>query len=378
MIPTFHPLRVREVRRETANAISVSFEVPPELRDAYRFTQGQYLTLRTQVGGEELRRSYSICCGEDDYAERGELRVAIRKVPGGRFSGHANEALRAGATLEVMTPEGRFHPRAAPGIARHHVAFAAGSGITPILSLMRTTLAREPGSRFTLVYGNRSVDTVLFLEALEALKNRYLERVRLYHVLSRQPQDIELFNGRIDAAKVRAFMQALIPATTIDEAYVCGPSSMIDEVEGALLEAGIPRPRVHCERFGVPDSASAPGVAGVAGKGTSAIAGRIDRTAEHDPGQAARLTVILDGKSRELAFPYQGAPLLDTALAAGLPLPYACKGGVCCTCRAKLLEGEVRMDKNFTLEDWELAQGFVLTCQSHPVSERVVVSYDER
>lgn len=372
MIPTFHPLRVLEVRPETADAISVAFEVPSELRDAYRFTQGQYLTLRAQVGGEDLRRSYSICCGEDDYAARGELRVAIRKVPGGRFSSHANEVLRAGATLDVMTPEGRFHSRRSTSAARHHVAFAAGSGITPILSLMRTTLAREPGSRFTLVYGNRSVDTILFLEPLEALKNRYLDRVRLYHVLSRQPQDIELFNGRIDASKVRAFMASLIPAATVDEAYVCGPSSMIDEVEGALLEAGVPRQQVHCERFGVPDSAGLPG------KGTAATAAAFSPGAEQASGQAARLTVILDGKSRELAFPYQGAPLLDTALAAGMPLPYACKGGVCCTCRAKLLEGEVRMDKNYTLEDWELAQGFVLTCQSHPVSERVVVSYDER
>src|SRR5512134_1911640 len=253
MTPRFHRLRVAEVRRETPESVSLKFELPAELADEYRFTQGQHIALRTTLDGEDMRRSYSVCAGCDD----GELRVAVKKVPGGRFSVWANEALKAGDAIDVMTPEGRFFTPLDPAHEKHYVAFAAGSGITPVLSLIRTTLAREPKSRFTLVYGNRRQASVMFHEALEDLKDRYLTRFALYNVFSREAQDIELFNGRLDGAKARAFLAALVPAETIDEAFVCGPATMIDDVEQALIEAGVPRAHVHVERFGVP-GATAP------------------------------------------------------------------------------------------------------------------------
>ena len=248
--------------------------------------------------------------------------------------------------------------------ARHHVAFAAGSGITPVLSLIRTTLAHEPNSRFTLVYGNRSVDSIIFSEALEDLKNQYLARFTLYHVLSRQPQEVDLLHGRLDRARVARFLSSLLPVDDIDAAFVCGPASMIDEVEGALRDAGLDPRRMHAERFGVPvapaQRAAAPAVSDV---GT---------------GVGSDLVVVLDGKQHRMRLPGPDAKVLDTALAAGLDLPYACKGGVCCTCRARVLEGEVEMEKNYTLQPWEMAKGFVLTCQARALTPRVVVSYDER
>jgi|UniRef100_C6BKZ5 ring-1,2-phenylacetyl-CoA epoxidase subunit PaaE len=364
MTPQFHPLRVAEVRGETADTISVRFDVPDDLRNTYRFTQGQFLTLRVPpgqlAGHDELRRSYSICCAVQDYDRHGELRVAVKRVDAGVFSNHLHDRIRVGQTLDVLPPDGRFFVPLAAESARHYVAFAAGSGITPILSLIKTTLAAEPGSRFTLVYGNRSVDSIIFAEALEDLKDRYLDRFALYHVLSRQPQEVTLFNGRLDADKVRAFLATLIPPADIDAAFICGPSSMIDAVERALVEAGVPRARVHAERFGVPV-----GDGPVKPRQRAAVAGEV------------ALTVVLDGKSHEV--PMSGdAKVLDSALGAGLDLPYACKGGVCCTCRAKVLEGRVEMEKNFTLEDWEIEQGFVLTCQARPLTQRVVVSYDDR
>jgi ring-1,2-phenylacetyl-CoA epoxidase subunit PaaE len=366
MTPQFHPLRVAEVRGETADTISVRFDVPNDLRDAYRFTQGQFLTLRVPSGQlpgqEELRRSYSICCAVQDYDAHGELRVAVKRVDAGVFSNHLHDRIHVGQTLDVLPPDGRFYVPLAAESARHYVAFAAGSGITPILSLIKTTLAAEPQSRFTLVYGNRSVDSIIFGEALEDLKDRYLDRFALYHVLSRQAQEIALFNGRLDGAKVRDFLDTLIPPDDIDAAFICGPSTMIDAVEAALLERGVPRDRVHAERFGVP-----------VGDATAAAKPRRHAAVAGD----VALTVVLDGKSHEV--PMAGdAKVLDSALNAGLDLPYACKGGVCCTCRAKVLEGRVEMDKNFTLEDWEIQQGFVLTCQARPLTQRVVVSYDER
>jgi ring-1,2-phenylacetyl-CoA epoxidase subunit PaaE len=355
MTPRFHRLRVAEVRRETPECVSLKFELPAELADEYQFTQGQHVALRATLGGEELRRSYSVCSGRDD----GELRVAVKKVAGGRFSVWANESLKPGDAIDVMTPEGRFFTPLAPEHDKHYVAFVAGSGITPVLSLIRTTLAREPKSRFTLVYGNRRQASAMFHEALEDLKDRYLARFALYNVFSREEQDIELFNGRLDGSKTRAFLSTLIPADTIDEAFVCGPSTMIEVVEQALLEAGVPRAHVHVERFGVPGAAaSAP----------------ID-----DAGAAqARIGIVIDGVRREIDFQPGQHSILDAGRAAGLDLPYSCKGGMCSTCRGKLLEGQVKMAKNYALEPYEVAAGFVLTCQSYPLSERVLISYDER
>ena len=355
MTPKFHPLKVAELRRETADSVSLCFEVPAELAEDYRFVQGQHLTLKARVDGEEVRRSYSICAGVND----GELRVAIKKVAGGRFSTWANGGIKVGDVLEVMTPEGRFHTPLDPAQAKHYVAFAAGSGITPILSLIKTTLAAEPNSRFTLVYGNRRQASVMFAEALEDIKNRYLARFTLYNLFSREEQEVPLFNGRLDAAKVAAFVDTLLPVADIDEAFICGPGAMIDEVESALLGAGMSADHIHLERFGVPDSAPAHHV-------------------EAGDAPQATIVVVADGLRREMEFHASDPSILDVALRAGMDLPYSCKGGVCCTCRAKVVEGKVRMDKNYTLEQPDVDAGYVLTCQAHPLTERVVISFDER
>lgn len=359
-VPQFHRLRIRDVRPETADAISVAFDVPAGLREAYRFRQGQFLTLRETLDGEEVRRSYSVCTGVPDYEARGDLRVAIKRVAGGRFSNWANDTLAAGRPIDVMTPDGRFFTELDPARARHHVGFAGGSGITPMMSLIRTTLATEPHSTFTLVYGNRTVGSIMFLEALEEMKNTWLERLRLIHVISDEPQEVELLSGLLDADRCRELLRTVIDPSTIDDAFVCGPEPMMAAAEAALLEAGVPRERIRVERFGVPLPSGAP------------------RKPVAADAPAAQVVVIVDGKERHLKVPFDGPAILDAGLAAGAPLPYACKGGVCCTCRAKVLEGDVRMDKCYSLEPHELAAGFVLTCQSHPVSERVVVSYDER
>ncbi len=362
MTPQFHPLRVAQVRPETADTISIAFEVPETLRDAYRFTQGQFLTLKAPVDGKDLRRSYSICSAVQDYDAQGELCVAVKLVEDGLFSSHLHDSIAPGQVIEVMTPDGRFHVPLDPAAARHYVAFAAGSGITPVLSLIRTTLQAEPRSRFTLVYGNRNVDSIIFSETLEDLKNQYLSRFTLYHVLSRQPQEVDLLHGRVDHDRVTAFLQTLIPVDDIDAAFVCGPASMIDEVEAALRDAGVDPHRIHAERFGVPLAQARP-------KPSHTHA---------DHAGTAELVVVLDGKQHSMRLPMEDANVLDTALAAGLDLPYACKGGVCCTCRAKVLEGQVEMEKNYTLEPWEMEKGFVLTCQARALTPRVVVSYDER
>lgn len=357
MTPQFHALTVAEIRRETPEAISLRFDVPAPLRSAYAFVQGQHVTLKAVIDGVEVRRSYSICAAPHD----GELRVAIKRVPGGVFSGFAHAGLKVGDAIPVMTPDGHFHVALDPAQARHHVAFVAGSGITPVLSIIRATLRQEPHSRFTLVYGNRQQADVMFHEALEDLKDRYLARFRCYHLFSREATEVDLFNGRIDGDRTRALLAALIPPDTIDHAYVCGPGAMIDEVEAALADAGVTPDRIHTERFGVSGSgapAQAPLQAGDASQST--------------------ITVVLDGVQRDLAFHAGDGSILDAALRAGLDLPFSCKGGMCCTCRARLLAGEVRMDRNFSLDARDLAAGFVLTCQSHPLSERVTVSFDQR
>jgi ring-1,2-phenylacetyl-CoA epoxidase subunit PaaE len=358
-VPQFHRLTIRDVRPETADAISVAFEVPPELREAYRFRQGQFLTLRELLDGEDVRRSYSVCVGVPQYAAGGELRVAIKRVAGGRFSNWANASLRPGRQIDVMTPDGRFFTELDPSRARRYVGFAGGSGITPMVSLIETVLSAEPRSTFTLVYGNRTVASIMFLERLEELKNAYIDRLRLIHVLSDEPQEVDLLSGLLDAGRCAELMRTALAGEAIDEAFVCGPAPMMDAAEAALLGAGVPRERIHVERFGTPAPSGAP-----------------KPVASDAP--AAKVVIVVDGKERHLRVPFDGPAILDAGLAAGANLPYACKGGVCCTCRAKVLEGEVRMDKNYTLEPKELAAGFVLTCQSHPVSDRVVVSYDER
>lgn len=364
MSTLFHPLRVKAVEPDTSEAVVVSFEVPPELREVFGFTQGQYLTLRRDIDGQDLRRSYSICAGLDD----GELRVGVRKVRDGVFSNWINAHLQPGDTVQVMAPQGRFFVPIEPASARHHVGIAGGSGITPILSIMKTVLAREPRSRFTLIYGNRQLHSTMFKEEIEDLKNRYMTRLVLQHVFSDEHTDSPLGFGVMNREKIGEFLKTLVPAASIDHVYICGPFQMNDEAEAALLAAGVPEERIHIERFGVasPSGASAGEVGAV--------------VHEALPGDAkqARITIVRDGLQREITFTEGQPSILDAASAAGLEVPFSCTSGVCGTCRAKLVEGEVRMERNFALDKNEVAAGFVLTCQAHPLTERVTLSFDER
>jgi len=356
----FHPLRVRSVRPESEEAVVVAFDVPDELAEQFRFTHGQHLTVRRTIAGNEERRSYSICAAPAD----GLLQVGIRKVPGGVFSTWLHESLQPGDILEVMTPEGRFFVPLDPGAARHYLGIAGGSGITPILSILKAVLGAEPQSRFTLIYGNRRQRSTMFTEELEDLKNRYLSRLVLHMVFSQEATELPLYNGRLDRGKIGEFLATLVDARGVDHAFVCGPHGVNDEAEAALLAAGIPAERIHIERFGIPDE-SGPGKRPV-------------QPPREGDAADARVTIIRDGIAREIDFHAEQGNILDAAAAAGLEVPFSCKSGVCCTCRSKLLEGEVRMERNFALEKHEVAAGYVLTCQSHPLTERVVLSFDER
>ena len=359
----FHALQVRSVRPDTPEAVIVSFELPPALREAFAFTQGQYLTLRAQIDGQDLRRSYSICAGVDD----GELRVGVRRVRGGVFSNWIHGSLRAGDRIQVMVPQGRFFTPIEPAARRHHVGIAGGSGITPILSIMKTVLAREPRSRFTLIYANRQIASTMFKEELEDLKNRHLARLTLHHVFSEEQTEVPLNHGVMGREKLGEFLQALVPARGIDQAYICGPFQMNDEAEAALQAAGVPEDRIHIERFGVAQPA-----------GGSKPVDAVVHQAQPGDAEVARVTIVRDGLKREIEFRKDQPSILDCASAAGLEVPFSCTSGVCGTCRAKVMEGEVRMARNFALDKKEVAAGFVLTCQAHPLSERVVLSFDER
>lgn len=364
--PRFHDLTVARISPEAAGAVAITLAVPPELHAAYDFEPGQFLTLRAQVDGEDLRRNYSICSTRSRYQRARELEVGIRPMEGGLFSNWAARHLKPGDRLAVLPPDGRFtirRPR-----ALHRVGFAAGSGITPILSLIASTLEESDHAKFTLVYGNRRMASVMFNEALQDLKDRYRDRLTLIHVLSRQAQEVPLLEGRIDGAKVRHLIDTLLPVASMDEVFVCGPEAMIDAVEAALVEAGVPRERIRSERFTSPR---------LDGLSAAARAAAIHHADPEAPAGEVALALTLDGKTHQLAM-QRGQRVLDVALAAGLDAPFSCRDGVCCTCRARVLEGSVTMDKNFSLEPDELAQGFVLTCQAHPTSGALAVSYDER
>jgi ring-1,2-phenylacetyl-CoA epoxidase subunit PaaE len=355
----FHSLNVASVSRNTRDAVVVTFQVPDSLTEAFAFRPGQYLTLRTQLGGEELRRSYSICSAPQD----GVLRVAIKRLDDGAFSTWANSSLEAGQKLDVMPPAGNFTIDFAPGNQRHYVAFAVGSGITPIFSLVKTALSTEPDSSFTLFFGNRASSAVLFREEIEDLKNQYMERFSVVFIMSRENQDIDLFNGRLDGGKVAQLLSVWMDPQDIDYAFVCGPQTMTEDVVQALQDKGLAKDHIKFELFGAP-------------KGPRAV--RTGHDARTAPGKGqCELTVIQDGHSRTLMVEKNSENLLDAALAQGLELPYSCKGGVCSTCRCKVTEGEVDMDINFALEDYEVARGFVLTCQSYPVTDKVVIDFDQ-
>ncbi len=357
----FHELTVKEVRPETDDTVSVHFEVPESLKETFQFLQGQYLTLRREINGEDVRRSYSICSGVEDD----ELRVAIKKVEGGRFSTYANETLKAGDTLEVMPPMGKFYVELDPTQQRQHVGFAAGSGITPMLSLIKTTLVSEPKSTFTLFYVNRTSTSIIFRDELEDLKDRYMSRLRIFHLLTREPSDIPLLGGRIDEERCGKLCEAFLDVKETDAFFICGPEPMIHAVKDKLKALDVAEDRIHFELFTSP-------AAGTLQQKTYA------RKTAHNADDKSTVQIVLDGSTIQFDLDYDGQSILDAALEKGADLPFSCKGGVCCTCRAKLVEGEVDMEVNYSLEPDEVERGFILTCQAHPRSEKVVVDFDQQ
>ena len=354
----FHSLTVKEVRRETEDTVSISFHVPEQLQSEFEFKQGQYLTLKQIIDGSDVRRSYSICSSPTD----GVLRVAVKKVDGGMFSGFANEKLRAGDTLEAMPPMGNFFTELDPLQAKNYVLFAAGSGITPVISILRSVLLTEPNSTVTLVYGNKGFQSIIFREELEGLKNLYLDRFNLIHILSRENPGIPLYKGRIDVEKCMQLFDTVLDASEVDEAFICGPEEMISSVSECLKKLGVDDGSVHFELFTSP----------VGKLGTSSSDAPVQKLDDKD----CEVSVTIDGDTVQFALNSQGESILEAAQSHGLDLPYACKGGVCCTCRAKLVEGEISMDHNYALRPDELAQNFILTCQSHPLTKKVTVDFD--
>ncbi len=352
--PRFHSLRVAEIVPLTDDAVSIGFEVPPSLAAEYDFVQGQHVTVRTSLAGDDVRRSYSICAP----AGSGQLRIGVKVLPGGHFSGFAAGGLAVGDELEVMTPMGKFHTPLDPANAKHYCAIAAGSGITPILSIVATTLAQEPLSRVTLLYANRTSRSVMFLEELEDLKDRYAERFHLVHVLTREALDAELLSGRLDKARLTNITETLVPAETVDEWFLCGPYGMVMELRDALVEARVDKSSIHSELFHVDKTPP------------------VREATAADAGEGSTVTINLDGRRSTFRLAGAGLSVLEAALQVRSDAPYACKGGVCGTCRAKVVEGAVTMDTNYALEPEEMAAGYVLTCQSHPTTETVSLDYD--
>lgn len=358
-MPRFHPLTVTDVRRETRDAVVVTLAPHERDRSLFDFTQGQYLTLRKQFDGEELRRSYSICAGTDE----GVLRVGIKRVNGGAFSTWANEQLVPGDQIDAMPPMGRFFTPIETGAEKHYLGFAAGSGITPLLSIIKTVLAREPRSRFTLVYANRQIGSIMFREELEDLKNIHLGRFSVLHVLRAEAQDIDLFTGRIDAEKIKALFDHWIDADSVDTAFICGPEPMMLTIAAALREHGLADEQIKFELF----SAGQPGRAR-----TMAVARNVS-----EEGIGTQATVTLDGTTRSFQMPREGQSLLEAAIANHMDAPYSCRAGVCSTCRCKVIEGAAEMAVNHALEDDEVRAGYVLSCQAVPLTDRIVFTYDQ-
>jgi ring-1,2-phenylacetyl-CoA epoxidase subunit PaaE len=356
-ISHFYPLTVRAVKQETRDAVTLAFDVPLHLADKFRFVQGQFVTIRAWIGGAEIRRSYSICSAVQD----GLLRVAIKRTPGGLFSNWIIENVKAGATLEVMPPEGRFHVPLSAGNQKDYVAFAAGSGITPIFSIIKTTLLAEPESSFTLFYGNRASSSVMFREELAELKDVFLDRFTLVHVMSREHQDVDLLNGRITGEKAEQLLAQFCRFEEIDTVFLCGPEEMVDEISARLQALGMPAARIKIELFSVKESQR------------ESRRAAVPRAAEAQ----CQVTLIVDGGEQTFSMERGTETVLDAALRRGIDLRHSCKSGVCATCRAKLIEGQVDMDANYALEDYEVARGFILTCQSYPVTDAITVDFDQ-
>lgn len=353
----FHALEITEIRREIDDAVSLLLDVPPALRDQFRFVPGQHVTLRADIDGEDVRRNYSLCAAPHED----ELRVAIKRVGGGAFSTWANEIVRPGDLLDVMSPHGSFTWDFEPTRAASYVGFAAGSGITPILSLLKSALTVEPQSYFTLLYGNRESNSIMFLEELSNLKNRFMGRLQVYHFLSAEDEDVDLFNGRLDASKIAHILDGLINPASVDAAFICGPGAMMDAVEAGLAEAGVAKEKILAERFTV----------GTLTEAQIERARGLERAAD---GRVVQVT--LEGRRRRIAFSADKGSILDNARAAGVPAPFACKTGVCSTCRARVVSGRVEMKANYGLSETEVAQGYVLTCQAVPLTDDVALDYD--
>ncbi len=352
----FSTVKIKEIRKETGNCISILFDIPEELKNIFEYKSGQHITLRKFINGEDTRRSYSLC----STPLSNEWRIAVKKVGDGFFSAYANEQLKKGDTIELMPPMGNFFTVHHPSNKKNYAAIAAGSGITPVISIIKTVLATEPQSSFTLVYGNRNRSSIIFKEELEALKNKYLERLSVIHVLSREMTDAAINHGRIDPAKCAQLFDKAV-SLHADEFFLCGPEEMIFCIKDFLLTKGVDKKKIHFELF----------TAAGQQRETANV-----RSEKKNDEHKSKITVKLDGISFDFDLAFDDVSILDAALQNGAELPYSCKGGVCCTCRARLLEGEVNMDVCYALEPEEVEQGFILCCQSHPKTEKVVVDFD--
>jgi len=351
----FEKVSIKEVRRETDDCVSVLLDVPETLKEKFTYLPGQHITLRTAINNEEVRRSYSLCSSP----LHNEWRIAVKKVDGGIFSEFANHILKAGDTIELMPPLGHFTLSQADK-AKQHICFAAGSGITPVLSIIKTGLANQPQSTFTLIYGNRTRQSIIFKEEIEALKNKYMSRFQLIHIFSREHTEAPLNEGRIDIEKCEQIFKS-VASLHADEYYICGPETMIFSIKEWLQSKDIDKKKIHFELFNTSASTQ-----------IKKQVQKIDIAGD----STSHITVQLDGRSFSFQLPFNSQSILDAALQQGADLPYACKSGVCTTCKAKLLKGKVEMDINYGLEPEEVAEGFILTCQSHPRTEKVVVDFD--
>ncbi len=355
----FHPLVVQEVVRETKESVSITFEVPENLKAEFSFISGQYLTLEAEINDENVRRSYSLCSApyEDVW------KVAVKKVKNGKFSTYANSILKKGDILSVMPPAGNFTATTNEKNQNHYLAFVAGSGITPVISIIKSILYKEPRSRFSLFYGNQKVESILFHDALEALKDTYIDRFSVHHILSREKIGSSLFYGRIDTEKCKQYANLLFDPSAISDYYLCGPSKMIFSLKDELISLGIDTGKIHFELFNTSDVASP--------------VEKIEEKSDIDPSAEGNITIIYDQETIHIPLSYNGESILNAGIKAGLDLPFACKGGVCSTCKAKVIEGEVHMDVNYSLEKDEIENNFILTCQSHPRTPNVVVDFDQ-
>ncbi|WP_299177380.1 1,2-phenylacetyl-CoA epoxidase subunit PaaE [uncultured Neptuniibacter sp.] len=360
----FYTLKIADVQPETDTAICVSFAVPEELKEKFNFIQGQFLTLRAMIDGEDVRRSYSICSGVND----GHMRVGIKRVKNGQFSNYANDTFKPGMSVDVMPPQGSFYTEVKPENAKNYMCIAAGSGITPMISIMKTVLSTEPNSKVTLIYGNRRSNSVMFKDELNFVKNRYMNRFQWINIMNYEDQGADLLNGIIDNAKGAALQKAgLINIKEVDEAFICGPEAMMSEVSRGFRMEGLTDDQIHYELF-ANSSADSQAMLEKAAK----------RKEEFGEDKMSKVTVVSDGRSVMFDLATVGENILDAGIHNGMDLPYSCKAGVCSTCKCKLVKGEVDMDISHGLEQHEIDAGYVLSCQAHPLSDEVVLDFDQR